>query len=72
MRRIGGLVGLFRVLDVTVKTAVVAPAVVYGVGRGPGKTSTFPLFGAFLKHKKVFCVALRARKVLGWELVMPR
>lgn len=44
-------------LDVTVKTAVVAPAVFYGVGRGPGKTSTFPLFGAFLKHKK--CLVLR-------------
>lgn len=44
-------------LDVTVKTAVVAPAVFYGVGRGPGKTSTFPLLGAFLKHKK--CLVLR-------------
>lgn len=42
------------------------------VGRRPDETSSFPLFRALLKHKKVFGVdskgmALRARRVLGWR-----
>lgn len=36
--------------------AIVAPAVVYGVGHGPDKTLSFPLLDAFLKHQKFFGV----------------
>lgn len=39
-----------------VKTAIVAPSVVYGMGRGPDKTKSAPLFDLFLKQRKVFVV----------------
>ncbi|KAK9319085.1 hypothetical protein V1517DRAFT_355377 [Lipomyces orientalis] len=38
------------------RVAIVAPSVIYGVGRGPDNTTSFPLFNAFLKNKKVFAV----------------
>ncbi|EWY79801.1 hypothetical protein FOYG_17090 [Fusarium oxysporum NRRL 32931] len=37
-----------------VKTAIISPSVVYGKGRGPDKTTGFPLFGTFAKHGRVF------------------
>lgn len=39
-----------------VRTAIVAPAVIYGVGRGPDKTKSAPVFEVFLKERKVFVV----------------
>uniref|UniRef100_A0A060T6G6 ARAD1B15664p n=1 Tax=Blastobotrys adeninivorans TaxID=409370 RepID=A0A060T6G6_BLAAD len=39
-----------------IKTAIVAPTVVYGVGRGPDKKKWGPLFESFLKSRKVFMV----------------
>lgn len=40
----------------TIKTAIVAPTVVYGTGRGPGKQKWGPLFESFLKARKVCMV----------------
>ncbi|BDD58567.1 hypothetical protein MAP00_003834 [Monascus purpureus] len=34
-----------------VRTAIIAPAVIYEVGRGPDKTKSAPVFEAFLKEK---------------------
>lgn len=39
-----------------IRTAIVAPSVVYGMGRGPDKTKSAPLFDPFLKQRKVFVV----------------
>lgn len=39
-----------------IKTAIIAPSVIYGVGRGPDKILSFPLYKAFLKHQKIFGV----------------
>ncbi|KAJ5332817.1 uncharacterized protein N7506_006600 [Penicillium brevicompactum] len=39
-----------------VRTAIVAPAVIYGQGRGPDKTKSAPLFETFLTHKRVVTV----------------
>lgn len=39
-----------------IKTALLAPAIIYGAGRGPDKKKTFPMFGGFLQHRKVFGV----------------
>lgn len=39
-----------------INTAIVAPAVIYGVGGGPHKKLSYPRFRAFLNHKKVFAV----------------
>ncbi|RAH86615.1 NAD(P)-binding protein [Aspergillus japonicus CBS 114.51] len=39
-----------------VRTAIVAPAVIYGQGRGPVKTKSAPLFEAFLRHRRVVTV----------------
>lgn len=39
-----------------IKTAIVAPAAIYGVGRGPDKTRSFLLYGPLLKRQKVFIV----------------
>ncbi|KAI9930753.1 hypothetical protein MW887_011510 [Aspergillus wentii] len=40
----------------SLKTAIIAPAVIYGKGRWPDKKKSFPLFTSFLKHRKVFAV----------------
>lgn len=37
-----------------VKTAIVIPTIVYGEGRGPGKTVMAPLFQPFIKRGRVF------------------
>ncbi|KAJ5783208.1 hypothetical protein N7457_004982 [Penicillium paradoxum] len=39
-----------------VRTAIIAPAVVYGQGRGPDKRKSAPLFEAFLRQKRVVTV----------------
>ena len=39
-----------------VKVSIVAPAVVYGEGRGPDKKHPFPMWTSFLEHKQVFLI----------------
>lgn len=39
-----------------IKSAILAPAIIYGAGRGPDKKKSFPMFSGFLQHKTVFGV----------------